>query len=234
MASGKATWQGDHWEIYPDKMPNGSLFERLKTLNDGDTVNVPVEFNFTDKRKARPKQRALFFALLHDIWMWTGEDEEFLKDYFYSRYVIRTNGKTISLANDTANTVSDATFLIDDVVNFIFEFNVPVETGYELLPRDEEYWQYLSIKHRKCLICGKRADIHHVDEIGAGRNRNHIDHTKLRLAALCRVHHEICHKLGPTAFCQKYKLTRLGIRVDAKTLKQIGVKGNYEISKETN
>lgn len=224
MASGEATWQDGFWVVKPDQQTN---LEHIKTINDGKLVQVPIKYELVDPRKARPKQRALFFALLQDIWLYTGEDKDFLKEYFYYRYTVRTAGKTISLADDTANTVSDARFLLDDVVNFIFEFNVPVRTGYELLPRDENHFQYLSISHRKCLICGKHADIHHIDEIGAGRNRNKVDHTKLRLAALCRTHHTEFHQIGLTAFCQKYKLTGLGIKVDQQTLKDIGVRENY-------
>lgn len=225
MISGKAFWQeGGYWVVKPDRTPN---FDHIRTINDGEINGVPVELETVDPRQARPKQRALFFALLQDIWQWSGEDKEFLKEWFYTRYTIRTAGKTISLADRTENTVTDAKFLIDDVINFIFEYDVPVKAGYELLPRDEEYMQYLSIKHRKCLICGLRADIHHVDEIGMGRDRNHIDHTQHRLAALCRKHHTEAHQLGLTEFCKRHHLTRLGIKVNAETLKQIGLRGEY-------
>lgn len=224
MEPGKAYWQNDHWLIYPDREQN---LEHVSTLNNGSINGVPVQFEMVDPRQARPRQRALFFALLGDIHNWSGEPTGWLKEYFYTRYTAKTAGKEISLADDTKNTVSDAVMLIDDVVNFIFEFGVPVREGYQLLPRNENYFQYECIKHRQCLICGKRADIHHVDEIGSGRNRNHIDHTKFRLAALCREHHEMWHKYGPTKFCQIYKLTNIGIKVDAQTLKRIGVQGNY-------
>ncbi len=225
MESGKAYWQNDHWIIYPDTPPN---LEHVSTINDGSVSNVPVHYEMIDPRQARPRQRALFFALIGDIHNWSGEPTEWLKEYFYTEYTIKTAGNEISLANDTTNTVSDATKLIQEVIDFIFEFNVPVNEAYPLLPKDENYFQYECIKHRQCLICGKRADIDHIDEIGAGRNRTHLNHTKFRLAALCRTHHTERHKIGNQLFCQKYRLTNLGIRVDAQTLKRIGVQGNYE------
>lgn len=225
MESGKAYWRNDRWIIIPDKEQN---LERVETLNGGKTDGVPILFELSDPRKARPKQRALFFALLGDIHNWSGEPTEWLKDYFYTRYTIKTAGADISLADDTKNTVSDATELIEDVVDFIFEFGVPIHEGYTLLPRNENYFQYECIKHRQCLVCGQHADIDHIDEIGAGRNRTHLNHTQFRLAALCRVHHTERHKIGTRRFCQLHHLTNIGIKVDAQTLKRIGVQGDYD------
>lgn len=225
MESGKAYWRNDRWIIIPDKEQN---LERIETLNDGKADGVPIVFELADPRKARPKQRALFFALLGDIHNWSGEPTEWLKDYFYTRYTIKTAGSEISLADDTKNTVSDATELIEDVIDFIFEFDVPIHEGYTLLPRNENYFQYECIKHRQCLVCGKHADIDHIDEIGSGRNRTHLNHTKFRLASLCRTHHTERHKIGTKLFCQRHHLTNIGIKVDAKTLKRIGVQGDYD------
>lgn len=229
MLSGKALWRDGVWLVKLDQEAN---FEHIQTINSNQVASVPVEMEFTDPRKARPKQRALFFALLGDIHNWSGEPTEWLKEYFYTLYTIKTAGRVISLANDTQNTVSDARKLIDQVVDFIFEFDVPIKQGYELLPRDENNFQYECIRHRKCLVCGKCADIHHVDEIGAGRNRNKVDHTKLRISALCREHHEEFHQIGLKAFLKRHHLTSIGIKVDADTLKKIGVRGNYDNSQQ--
>ncbi len=229
MESGKAYWRNDRWIIIPDRQPN---LEHIETLNGGHIDGVPVVYDMEDRRKARPRQRALFFALLGDIHNWSGEPTEWLKEYFYTRYTIKTAGNEISLADDTKNTVSDAVKLIDDVVDFVFEFGVPVKEGYVLLPRNENYFQYECIKHRQCLVCGQHGDIHHVEGIpgntvGMGGNRNHVNHSQRVLACLCREHHEICHKYGTDKFCRTYKLTHLGIKVDAETLKRIGVQGHY-------
>lgn len=225
MLSGSAVFQDGFLIIKPDQPPGDGWFEHIKTLNNGKEDWFRVQYEETDPRKVRPKQRALFFALLHDIWNWSGEDEDYLKTYFYSRYMARTGGKAISLADTSQSTVSDATELINDVVDFIFKFDVPIKAGMYLLPKDENHFQYQCIAHRKCLICGQHADIHHVDEIGAGRNRNQLDHTQFRLAALCREHHTEFHQVGPSVFCNKYHLTNLGVKVDHATLKRIGIQG---------
>ncbi|MEY8441837.1 putative HNHc nuclease [Lactobacillaceae bacterium 24-114] len=225
MASGKAYWRDNYWIIVPDKIPN---LEHVATLNGGEIDGVPVEYELVDPRKARPQQRALFFALLGDIHNWSGTPTDDLKEYFYTRYTVKTAGKKISLADDTKNTVSDAVKLIDDVIDFVFEFNVPVKEGYVLLPRNENYFQYECIKHRECLICGRHADVHHLEldngnAVGMGMNRNKVDHTKKLLAALCREHHQEIHAKGTRLFCLEHHLTNMGIKVDAATLKRIGI-----------
>jgi hypothetical protein len=229
MLPGKAYLQDSKWIVVLSKQPNS---EWLNTVNNGKTDGVPVQVEFVDPRRARPKQRSLFFALLGDISKWSGESKEWLKEYFYIRYTVQTAGKEISLADGTSNTVTDATKLIDDVIRFIFEFNVPINEAYPLLPKDENTFQYECIKHRQCLICGRHADIHHMEGIpgntvGMGNNRNKIDHTQRYLAALCRNHHNEVHKLGTPEFCRRHHLTSIGIKVDAQTLKRIGVRGNY-------
>lgn len=224
MKSGKAYWEQGGWWIAPDETPNLSHIETMY----GKTNGVPVQYEIPDKRKARPKQRRLFFALLSDIHRWSGEPAEWLKEYFYLQYTIKTAGKEISLSDATTSTVSDATELINLVIDFIFDYQVPIKDGYPLLPRDESYFQFKCIQHRQCLICGKPADINHVDEVGMGRNRNKLDHTQARLSALCRVHHQEWHQIGNKAFCDKYRLTNLGVKVDAATLARIGVKGAYQ------
>lgn len=223
MLSGKAYWEQGGWWIAPDETPNLSHIETMY----GKTSGVPVQYEIPDRRKARPKQRRLFFALLSDIHRWSGEPAEWLKEYFYLQYTIKTAGREISLANDTVSTVSDATELINLVIDFIFDYQVPINDGYPLLPRDESYFQFKCIQKRCCLICGRAADINHIDEVGMGRNRNKLDHTQARLSALCRVHHTEFHQIGYQTFCKKYRLTNLGVKVNAETLKRIGMKGNY-------
>ena len=223
LRSGKAYWEQGGWWIAPDETPNLSHIETMY----GKTSGVPVQYEIPDRRKARPKQRRLFFALIGDIHRWSGEPVEWLKEYFYLQFVIKFAGKEISLSDTTTNTVTDATELINLVIDFIFDYQVPINDGYPLLPRDESYFQFKCIQHRRCLICGRAADINHIDEVGMGRNRNKLDHTQARLSALCRVHHTEWHQIGNQAFCNKYRLTNLGVKVNAETLKRIGMKGAY-------
>ncbi|MGA3439971.1 putative HNHc nuclease, partial [Lactiplantibacillus plantarum] len=91
-------------------------------------------------RKARPQQRRLFFALLSDIYTWSGMPTDFLKHLFYLQYESYTFGKQISLSDTTESSVSDANQLLDLVIDFMFEWHVPFKEGYNLLPREQEYY----------------------------------------------------------------------------------------------
>lgn len=225
-SSGKGYWTDDgHFYIVPDIAPNQ---DHVRTINHDQLNGVRVEWSLADPRQARPKQRALFWALMGDIAQWNGYEPDDMRYYFYNRFMVRHDGKEISLSDATNNTVTDATDLIDDVIDYIFTFKVPVKAGYTLLPRNEEHYQYQCIRHRMCVICGRKADIHHIDEIGMGRNRTKLDHTHYHLMALCRDHHTEFHKIGPTEFGRKYHLNMTGIKVDKETLKKIGVQGHYK------
>lgn len=216
--------------IKPDVQDN---MDYVASLNDGQIDDVPMRYEYEDPRKATPQQRALFFALLGDIYKWSGQPVEDAKQYFYTRFQAHTAGKEISLKDTTTNTVSDATKLITDVIDFIFEYQVPVNEAYPLLPRDENVFQYECIKHQSCVICGKHADIPHLEmkngnAVGMGMNRKHVDHSQRYLVALCRKHHTEIHQLGTKYFCRKYHFTNIGIKVSSKTLKRIGIIGNYQ------
>ena len=201
-------------------------------LDHVETVSGSADEYYTyselaDTRKARPQQRRLFFALLSDIYTWSGMPTDFLKNLFYLQYESYTFGKQISLSDTTESSVSDANQLLDLVIDFMFEWHVPFKKGYKLLSREQEYYLFQCCRHRVCMICGNRADIHHVDVIGAGLNRTHVDHTKRHVMALCRVHHSEIEQIGSVAFSAKYHVPVDGIKLDKETLKRIGLKGKY-------
>lgn len=206
-----------------DHMPN---LDHIETVS-GSKEQFYVDWELADTRRVRKKQRRLFFALLNDIVDHFVVPQDFLKDMFYLQYQYYT-GKEISLAGYTRSSVTDANVLIELVVDFMFEWHVPFAKGYELLPKDEQYFIYQCCRHRVCLICGLPADIHHTDTVGMGVDRNKVDHTQHRVLPLCRTHHQNYHQLGPEKFSESYHVPASGIKLDAETLKKINVKGNYK------
>lgn len=226
-------------ELLPTKLieKDGEWYQVQKlthkpNLDHVETVSGSADEYYTyselaDTRKARLQQRRLFFALLSDIYTWSGMPTDFLKNLFYLQYESYTFGKQISLSDTTESSVSDANKLLDLVIDFMFEWHVPFKEGYKLLPREQEYYLFQCCRHRVCMICGNRADIHHVDVIGAGLNRTHVDHTKRHVMALCRVHHSEIEQIGSVAFSAKYHVPVDGIKLDKETLKRIGLKGKY-------
>lgn len=224
MQRARAEQRGNDLIIHLDQQLNQ---DHIQTVSGG-SGQFYIDFEVADPRKARVQQRRLFFALLHDIEVWSYEPKDLLKELFYTQYEIYTAGKSISLANDTRSTVSDANTLLGLVIDFMFEFDVPFKKGYELLPREEEYYIFQCCRHRVCLVCGQHADIHHVNAVGSGMDRTKIDHTQRHVMPLCREHHRIIEHIGPNRFSLRYHVPIDGIKLDVETLKRIGVRGNYE------
>ena len=75
---------------------------------------------------------------------------------------------------------------------------------------DIGHYLYACLKLRKCAICGREGEIHHVDTIGMGNDRRKVDDSYYRKICLCRQHHTEAHNIGMIEFESKYKV--YGIR----------------------
>ncbi|WP_076634558.1 putative HNHc nuclease [Lactiplantibacillus plantarum] len=216
---------GEWYQV--QKLPHKPNLDHIETVS-GSADEYYTYSEIADTRKARPQQRRLFFALLNDIVRWYGAPiKDFLKELFYTEFEVEHDGKSISLSDNSKSSVSDANDLLDRVIDFMFEWHVEFKEGYKMLTKNERFYLYQCCRHRVCMICGNRADIHHVDVIGAGLNRTHVDHTKRHVMALCRVHHSEIEQIGSVAFSAKYHVPVDGIKLDKETLKRIGLKGKY-------
>lgn len=222
MQRARAEQRGRDLIIHLDRALNQ---DHLETVSGGQG-EFYVDFEVADPRRARVQQRRLFFALLHDIETYFVVPSEFLKSMFYTQYEFYTAGKSISLSDATESSVSDANTLLDLVIDFMFEWRVPFKKGYDLLPKEEDYYLYQCCRHRVCTICSKYADIHHIDVVGR-TNRNKVDHTKRHVMALCRVHHNEIESIGAIKFAQKYHVPVTGIKLKIEDLQKLGIRGNY-------
>ncbi|MDT2451279.1 hypothetical protein P7D87_22085, partial [Enterococcus avium] len=90
---------------------------------------------------------------MQDIYIYTGEPLESLKDVFYWQFRCFT-GKDISLSNESENTVDEVSTLSELILDFIFENNIPFREGYEIPPQNVEYYFYKCVTTRTCCICG--------------------------------------------------------------------------------
>ena len=97
------------------------------------------------------------------------------------------------------------------MLEYALEEGIPLsEPGVE---RTEDIGKYLyyCIKHKRCAVCGKAGEIHHVDTIGMGRDRRLVDDSNYRKICLCRAHHTAAHQRGMKAFEEMYHV--YGIKV---------------------
>ena len=196
---------------------------RLKTIFDGYNGERQAEIFIKDPRGFTVEQRAFVFSLMNDIYRYTGQPFDDLKDIFYWQFRFLT-GKSISLKNISTNTVDDVSLLADLILDFIFDGDIPFKDGYEVPPQNIQYFFYKCVVNRTCCICGKKnADIDHFDKALGRRKRKEVDHTEFTFAALCRIHHTEKHQMGITEFKNKYHV--ISIKLNQDEIKKLRIGG---------
>lgn len=177
------------------------------------------EIRVDDGRRISSDQRKKIYALIKDIANHTGHHPEYLKEHMKYEFLVKEDREYFSLSNVDMTT---ARYFIEYILEFCFEWEVPLSTNTVDLSRDINNYLYLCIQYRKCAICGEKADIHHHSNlVGMGRDRNRHDHHNSEFIALCRTHHTECHQIGLKQFEQKYHLK--AIKLDLETIKELGI-----------
>lgn len=179
---------------------------------------------FIDSRPLSDKQRRACYALLREISDFTGQGSGSMKEYmkikFLAEDLSETSDKIFSLSNAPMSLVCAFQRFL---VRFILEWDIPTRFPLMQFVDDISDYIYACPINKKCCICGKRAELHHVDRIGMGRNREEIIHEGMEALPLCREHHGECHTIGQQTFNEKYHLDH-GIELDKTLCKIYGVK----------
>lgn len=181
---------------------------RLSQTNElmlacGDALEVDIKV--LDKRHISDQQRKFIFALCNDIGYYTGDDTEYIR-LLMQQY--NANVRGIEVESLSSCNMAYANGLIDTIINFCIDREIPFskklleENQYNFTARQT----YSMALKRVCAVCGRRADIHHVDAVGMGRNRQKISHVGMRALPLCREHHTECETMGDDLFIQRYHL----------------------------
>lgn len=185
---------------------------------------LPVDIDVQDKRHMSNQQRKFIFALCNIFEYESGQDKEMFRAIVMQSAKDNLNIKKDSL---TEYTMTDANRLIELIIATLIQHDIPISN--ELIEENNYKWtekhSYLMCLKRICVVCGRRADIHHVDAIGM-RSRAKISHTGLRALPLCRTHHTQCHSVGNKAFIERHYLTPCVI--DEK-LEHFIKKGNLKV-----
>ena len=179
---------------------------------------------YIDGRPLSDKQRRMCYALIAEIADWSGDTREGMKTAlkldFWQANIEKIGDRIFSLSNAPMSLVKEfQTFL----VNFIIEYDVPTKIPLFEYVDDVKNYVYMCLIHKKCAICGKRADLHHIDVIGMGNDRNEATHLGREAMSLCRVHHQEIHDIGYKEFMDRYHLDG-GIEIDKTILKIYGLK----------
>lgn len=167
-----------------------------------------------DSRPLSDKQRRACYALLREISDYTGMSQERTKEMMKIKFLAdelqETADKIFSLSNAPMSLVCAFQRFL---VRFILDWDIPCNFPLLNFVDDINDYVYTCLVNRKCCVCGARADLHHVDHVGMGRNRNEIVHEGMKALPLCREHHTEVHAIGQDSFKQKYHLND-GIEVD--------------------
>ena len=177
-----------------------------------------------DSRPLSDKQRRMCYSLLRAISDETGMGLDPTKNYMKLKFLAEdleeTADKIFSLSNAPMSLVcAFQRFLI----HFVLDWDIPC--NFSLLEYADDVTDYIyhCLVTKKCCICGKPADLHHVERVGMGRNRNEIIHEGMEALPLCREHHQEAHTMPDEEFFNKYHIPG-GIVLDKTLCRIYGLK----------
>ena len=104
----------------------------------------------------------------------------------------------------------------------MIENDVPSSRPLAEYADDVERYVFACLIHKKCAVCGRKAELHHVDRVGMGRDRREICHIGMQALPLCREHHQEAHQHGDKALLEKYHLVT--VTIDERIAKANGLK----------
>lgn len=192
--------------------------EELKNLSRITSEKYPeAVLKVTDTRQISPSQRAKAHAIIRDMAVDTGSTKLEMKMDMKAYFCEETGHEMFSLANTDVTT---ARYFITFLLETCFQMDIPLKKGGMEMQDDLDAYQYICLKYRKCILCQKPAEVHHLDRVGLNM-RDRTDHREKRLVALCHEHHAIAQKMSADVFAQEYHIP--GIKLDEKTLHDLSI-----------
>jgi hypothetical protein len=179
---------------------------------------------YKDSRPLSDVQRKMCYALINAIAEHTGNSTQDIKEYFklefWSSRVESLADRVFSLSNAPMSLVAEfQRFLI----NFVLENDIPTKRPLLEYVDDIDHYVYMCLINKKCAVCGKKAELHHVDTIGMGNDRTEVQHEGREGMSLCREHHNEMHQIGKASFFEKYHFNN-GVKIDKTILKIYGLR----------
>jgi len=197
----------------------------VKVDPSGLTVHIPydnweryitrqyegVRVELIDERARTLDQMRKAWAIMSDMAVYISGDRRAAKEDVYKPMCADFALKAQETLQSKLFHLSDASITeAKDFISFLLdtclEMDIPLSQPAALLTDDIQHYVYQCTINRKCAVCGKRADLHHVDHVGMGRNRREIDHEGMRALPLCREHHGEAHNTPLAEFLDKYHL----------------------------
>lgn len=156
-----------------------------------------VEARFDDGRHISAEQRKKAYATIRDISDYTGYLPEEQKEWLKYLYIANTGQDYFSLSDCSMDTARE---YINTMLEYAIENGIPLSDLGVNRTDDVGRYLYYCIKAKKCCVCGKPGETHHVDRIGMGADRREVDDSNYKKMCLCREHHTMCHTMGQERF----------------------------------
>ncbi len=207
------------------------LGEVVEKRDDGITVFVPFRHNkkrpegyqptvgveLVDERHISADQRKKAYVLISYIAAWWGYTPlEAMKEMLKLMFVgeAETLRRSFSLSDCDMTT---ARLFITYLIDFCLLHGVDVGEPLYQLSEDIPRYVWACLMNKRCAVCGRKAELHHVDAVGMGRNRKEICHIGMRALPLCREHHTEIHSIGQEDFLRRYIIEP--VRIDERIAK---------------
>lgn len=164
---------------------------------------------FQDGRRISPEQRRKCYALINEISEWCGDFPEMMKKQLKLEFAaerLQTIGSKIFSLSDCDVTL--AREFLSYLVDFMIIHGVPSRVPLYEQVEDVGRFVYCSLMNKKCAVCGKRADVHHLhgSRVGYGGLKwREKDQHGAKVIPLCREHHIQCHD-GEEEFLARFHL----------------------------
>jgi hypothetical protein len=183
-----------------------------------------VRVFWADNRCISAEQRRKAWALMTEIAAYQGQDKEDVYREQSAAFSIK-NFESLQghLFHLSTATVSEARDFINLLIEIIIEYGIPTKEPLYGLCDDLERYTYACLMNKKCAVCGRKTELHHVDHVSMGYNRKEINHIGMRCLPLCREHHMEAHNIGQIAFDAKYHLEPIAI--DEKIAQKYRLRG---------
>lgn len=176
--------------------------ERFCRISPGECMIV-----LKDSRTITAEQRKKTYALLGEISDYMGEMPEYTKRLFKLKFI---HEQMKDMADDVFSLGSCDVTLARDFITYLIDFiiahEIPTRVPLAELCEDIQKFVYSCAMKKVCCVCGKKAELHHVDVIGSRYDRDKPIHEGLRTLPLCREHHTEAHNMTEQVFLKKYHL----------------------------
>jgi len=204
---------------------------------DGERVTIMAPFSDTERmikknirtarviledgRSISSDQRKKLYATFNDIADYTGYVAEEVKEIMKCDFIAATGCEEFSLSDVDMTT---ARMFLEHVIEFCIWWGIPTKDSLLERAPDVARYIYVCAVRKVCCISRQKAELHHVDAVGMGRNRKEIIHFGMEVIPLSPALHREIHPTGKAAFFEKYHV--FGVKADEIICQTYKLKGS--------